>query len=162
MVKVNALGCSLAFGIAGVANFAYGALYVLSGFLAVKLIGTLGIPFYLAMPILLILMGGIGALFYWLVLQRIRGAVLSELIATFGLGVVILESLRGRGLMGFYNIQSFIKGGIEIFGVNVDYQRLIILFTGLGLLFFLWLFSHHTRLGLAFRALSQNQKAKGA
>ena len=157
-LMVLALGFSMAFGIAGIANFAHGALYVLSGFLVVSLIRTLSMPYYLAMPILVIAMGVIGAFLYWLVLQRIRGAVLSELVGTFGLGVVILESLRGAGFVGFYNMQSFIKGGIEIFGVNVDYQRLIISLTGLGLLFFLWLFSHHTRLGLGFRALSQNEE----
>ncbi|MDY7035689.1 MAG: branched-chain amino acid ABC transporter permease [Thermodesulfobacteriota bacterium] len=153
-----ALGFSLAFGIAGIANFAYGAFYVLAGFIVVSLLNTLGLPYPLVIIFCLILMAGIGILMYWTVLLRIRGASLSEIIATFGLGVVILECLRGRGLIGFYNIPPFIKGGFEIAGVGLDYQRLFIIGIALAVLLFLWFFSHYNKIGLGFRAVAQNEQ----
>ena len=153
-----ALGFSLAFGISGIANFAYGAFYVLTGFLVVWLSNTLGLPYPLAILISLIIITGVGMLMYWVALLRIRGSALSEIIATFGLGVVILECLRGRGLIGFYNIKPFVRGGIEIAGVGLDYQRLFIVGIGLGALLFLWLFTRHNRFGLGFRAMAQDEE----
>ena len=153
-----ALGFSLAFGISGVANFAYGAFYVLAGFLLVWFSNTLALPYLLAVLISLILMTGLGALVYWVALIRIRGSALSEIIATFGLGVVILECLRGRGLIGFYNIRPFVRGGLEIAGVGLDYQRLFIVAIGLGSIVFLWLFTRHNRFGLGLRAIAQDEE----
>jgi len=153
-----ALGFSLAFGISGVANFAYGAFYVLAGFLLVWFSNTLALPYLLAVLISLILMTGLGALVYWVALIRIRGSALSEIIATFGLGVVILECLRGRGLIGFYNIRPFVKSGLEIAGVGLDYQRLFIVAIGLGSIVFLWLFTRHNRFGLGLRAIAQDEE----
>ena len=41
-----AIGFNLTFGISGVANFAYGALYVLSAYLSWMLMNLLGLPFF--------------------------------------------------------------------------------------------------------------------
>jgi branched-chain amino acid transport system permease protein len=153
-----ASGFSFAYGVSGIANFAYGAFYVLTGFLVVLFSNTLGLPYLLAILFSLILMTGLGIVMYWVALLRIRGSVLSEIIATFGLGVVILECLRGRGLIGFYNIQPFVKGGFEIAGVGLDYQRLFIVGIGLGSLLFLWLFSRRNRFGLGLRAMAQDEE----
>jgi branched-chain amino acid transport system permease protein len=153
-----ASGFSFAYGVSGIANFAYGAFYVLTGFLVVLFSNTLGLPYLLAILLSLILMTGLGIVMYWVALLRIRGSVLSEIIATFGLGVVILECLRGRGLIGFYNIQPFVKGGFEIAGVGLDYQRLFIVGIGLGSLLFLWLFSRRNRFGLGLRAMAQDEE----
>ncbi len=153
-----ALGFSLAFGISGIANFSYGAFYVLAGYLFVWLSNTLGLAYIPAILISLVLMTGLGVLVYWAALIRIRGSALSEIIVTFGLGVVILECLRGRGLMGFYNIKPFVRGGVEIAGVGLDYQRLFIVVIGLGSLVFLWLFTRHNRFGLGLRAMAQDEE----
>lgn len=151
------LGFSLAFGISGIANFAYGAFYVLAGFLFVWFSNTLGLPYIPAVLISLVLMTGIGVLVYWAALIRIRGSALSEIIATFGLGIFILECLRGRGLMGFYNIRPFVSGGLEIAGVGLDFQRLFIVAIGLGSVLFLWIFTRHNRFGLGLRAMAQDE-----
>jgi branched-chain amino acid transport system permease protein len=153
-----ALGFSLAFGISGIANFAYGAFYVLTGFLFVWLSNTLGAPYLLAVLISLLAMTCLGVFLYWAALIRIRGSALSEIIATFGLGVVILECLRGRGLIGFYNIRPYVSGGIEIAGVGLDYQRLFIVIIALGSLIFLWLFTRHNKFGLGLRAIAQDEE----
>jgi branched-chain amino acid transport system permease protein len=85
--------------------------------------------------------------------------MLSEVIATYGIGIVILELLRWSGLVGFgFKIPSFIRGTVEIGDVIVDYQRLLTVVVGLALVGLLWWFTHYTRTGLAFRAMSQNER----
>nr|MBC8429753.1 branched-chain amino acid ABC transporter permease [Dehalococcoidia bacterium] len=58
-----------------------------------------------------------------------------------------------------YIIPVFIEGTVDIAGVPIDFQRLIIIGGGLAVVAFLWLFTHHTRIGLALRAIAQDERA---
>jgi branched-chain amino acid transport system permease protein len=154
-----ALGFSLAYGISGVANFAHGGLFILSGYIAWCFMNYFHLPWFLSVPISIVLTGLIGFALYWGLLLRIRGIPLAEVVVTFAAGIAILEFLAWQGLYGFYyNLPVFVKGGIEIGSVAVDYQRLIVLGTGAVLAAFLWFFVHHTKIGLAFRGIAQNER----
>jgi branched-chain amino acid transport system permease protein len=101
----------------------------------------------------------LGFLIYWTLLLRVRGVPLAELIVTFAAGVGILELLMWKGFYGIrYSLHPFIRGGLEIGNVGVDYQRLIVLGTGVVLVILLYLFVHHSKIGLAFRAMAQNER----
>jgi branched-chain amino acid transport system permease protein len=154
-----AIGFSLTFGISGVANFAYGGFYLLSGYLTWMLLNYLNMPLFLAVIITVGATGLIGFLTYWVILLRVRGIPLSEVIATFALGVGILELFRWAGFVTYeFTLPTFVKGGIEIAGVPLDYQRLFIIGIGLALVIFLYFFTHHTRIGLSFRGIAQNER----
>jgi branched-chain amino acid transport system permease protein len=154
-----ALGFSLAYGISGVANFAHGGLFILGGFIAWSFMNYFHLPWFLSVAISVVLTGMIGFVLYWGLLLRIRGIPLAEVVVTFAAGIAILEFLAWKGLYGFYyNLPVFVKGGIEIGSVAVDYQRLIVLGTGAVLAAFLWVFVHHTKIGLAFRGIAQNER----
>lgn len=153
-----ALGFSLIFGLSGVANLAHGGIYLFSGYVTWMLMNYLGVPFLLAIPLTLVIAGLVGAVIYWVALKRVRGLALSEVIATFAVGVAILELFRWMGFVTYdFTIPAFVKGGVEIAGVTVDYQRLIIIGIGLVLALFLWVFSHHTKIGLALRGMAQDE-----
>jgi len=154
-----AMGFSLTFGISGVANFAYGGFYLFSGYLTWILLNTLGLPLILAIFITIGLTALLGFLTYWVIILRVRGIPLSEVISTFALGVGILELFRWAGFVTYeYTLPTFIKGGIEIGGIPLDYQRLFILFIGSALIIILYIFTHHTRIGLSFRGIAQNER----
>ena len=85
--------------------------------------------------------------------------MVSEVIATFAIGLAILELFRYLGFIGFeYTLPVFLDGSVEIGGVYVDYQRLAIVAIGLLLAVFLYLFTHHTKTGLAFRGIAQDEQ----
>lgn len=159
ILALIAIGFSLAFGISGVANFAYGGFYLFSGYLTWMLLKYLGLPFGLAIPVAILATGLLGFLTYWVILLRVRGIVLSEVIATFALGVGMLEFFRWKGFVTYeFTLPYFAKGTVMIAGVPLDYQRLIIIGIGLALVLFLYLFTHHTRIGLSFRGIAQNER----
>ncbi|RLB35519.1 MAG: branched-chain amino acid ABC transporter permease, partial [Deltaproteobacteria bacterium] len=159
ILALYAVGFSLTYGISGLANFAHGALYILSGFAAWTFIHSLGLPFAIAAPLAILVTGVVGFLIYWVLLLRLRGIALAELIVTFAAGVAILELLTWKGFYGIrYSLPLFIRGGVEIGSVAIDYQRLFVLIAGIALVILLWLFVHHTRIGLAFRAMAQNER----
>jgi len=128
VLALMALGFNLTFGISGVANFAYGAIYVVAGFLTWTFINQLSIPYALSAALTIALIGIFGALIYRFIIKRIRGLVISEVIATFGISIIILEFLRYVGFIGFkYSLPVFINGSVEILGAFVDIQRLFII-----------------------------------
>ncbi len=159
ILALYTVGFSLTYGISGIANFAHGALYILSGFAAWSFMNTLGLPFWLSGILAVLVSALIGFVFYWVLLLRLRGIPLAELIVTFAAGVAILELLTWKGFYGIrYSLPVLVRGGVEIFGVGIDYQRFVVLACGVLLVVGLWLFVHHTRIGLAFRAMAQNER----
>ena len=157
ILALVALGFSITFGISRVANFAHGSFYVLGGILAWFFLVKLNFPYLLAAVLAIIIVGAIGALLYKVLLARLRGLELAEVIATFAVGIIILELLRSMGIMGFqYRLPSFLPGSVSLLGTYVGYQRLIIVFAGLVLMAALHVFVHHTKLGLAFRGVAQD------
>jgi len=95
-----ALGFSLTYGISRVANFAHGGLYVLTGFSVWFFFNRLHLNYYFGVIVALVLISLIGALIYRLVLIRVRGMPLLEIIVTFALGTAVLETLRFFGFLG--------------------------------------------------------------
>lgn len=155
---LTALGFSLTFGLSKVANFAHGGLYLLSGIVTWLLLKRVGLPYALAILLALIVNGIIGALIYRLILMRVRGIELSEVISTFAVGVAILELFRWLGFVTYeYNLPAFVSGQAEIAGIFVDYHRLLIIAIALIVAASLWLFTHRARMGLALRAMAQDE-----
>ncbi len=159
ILAMIAMGFNLTFGISGVANFAYGAFYVLAAYSVWILIHLAGLPYPVAVLISIGLTTLIGALMYRLVLLRVKGQALSEVIATFGIGLVILELFRYLGFVGFeYTLPVFSDKSLIIAGTYVDMQRILIVALTAALIAGLWLFTHHTSLGLAFRGIAQDER----
>lgn len=152
-------GFSLVYGISGIANFAHGGFYVLGGYITWCIMNHLGVPYIESAVLSVIIMGFLGFIFYWGILLRIRGIILSELVITYVAGIAILEVLNWKGLYGFYyNLPYFIEGDIMIGDESVDYQRLIVLGSGVILAGLMWLFVHHTKIGLSFRGIAQEER----
>jgi branched-chain amino acid transport system permease protein len=158
ILTLYALGFNLTFGISGIANFAYGSLYVLTGYAAWTLINTVDLPLYASLPLAVAFTAAAAGGAYRLLLTRLRGLAEAEVIATFGLGLVILETLRYFGFIGLQFSLPTLWDGYFVWGpVVLDRQRALIFLVGLGLTALLWVFAHHTRLGLALRALAQDE-----
>ncbi len=159
VLALVALGFNLTFGISGVANFAYGALYIFSGFLTWILLNSLGLPYLLSVAAAILCSGLLGLVIYYVVILRVKGLALSEVMATFGLGLAIMELFRYFDFVGFrYTLPVFFDGSLVVGPVYIDYQRLIIGGMAMFLTLFLWWFTRHTRVGLAFRAIAQDER----
>lgn len=159
ILALMAIGFNLTFGISGVANFAYGALYIFSAYATWMGLNLVGMPYPVAAAVSILLTMLAGALMYRFILMRVRGQALSEVIATFGIGLAILEIFRYLGFVGFeYNLPVFADDSIVLAGVFIDVQRLLIVIIGSAVILGLWWFTHHTRLGLAFRGIAQDER----
>lgn len=159
-LALYALGFAMVYGVSRLPNFAHGALYVLAGFITWTFLNSLGLNYLISIVFTMIATGLIGALLYQFVLIRVRGMAISEIIASYAVGLAILEGLRWGGFKGMtYTLPAFIEGSVSLFDVSVDYQRLLVVAIGVVVVACLWLFTRFTRLGLALRGMAQDERA---
>jgi len=161
-----AVGFTLVYGVSRIPNFAHGSIYVLVGFLTWSFVNDLRLNYALAILLSLTIAAVVGFIMYRFILIRLRGMATSEIIASFAVSLIILEGLRMQGIGGFkgfigpfYILRPFIEGKMNIWGVFVDFQRLIIIGGGIAVVGLLWLFTHHTKMGLSLRAIAQDERA---
>lgn len=160
-LSLISLGFTLVYSISRVPNFAHGALYIAAGYLTWLFLNKFtGMPYVMAILLGIAITSAVGAFIYQFVLVRIRGMEISEIIATYAIGLAILEGLRWGGLRGgTFSLPTFFAGSVNIFGVSVDYQRIIIVGAGIFTFALLYLFTRYTKIGLAFRGIAQDERA---
>jgi len=159
-LALMALGFSLVYGVSRLPNFAHGALYVLTGYVAWLLVNRAHLSYPLAILLSLLFTAIVGAAMYQLILVRVRGMPISEIIASYAIGLAILEGLRWGGLKGgTFILRPFIEGSVDLFGTSVDFQRIIVVFGGAVLVGLLWLFVNKSKLGLALKGMAQDERA---
>jgi len=154
------IGFALAYGVSRLPNFAHGALYILAAYLNWVLLNRIGLSFGISVMLTIVLTALAGGLIYHLVLIHVRGMPVSEIIASLAIGLAIMEFIRWVGLIGpSFVLPNFTAGVLDIFGVPVDLQRVIILGAGLSLVLVLWLFTSYTKAGLCLKAIAQDERA---
>ncbi|MBW2030804.1 MAG: branched-chain amino acid ABC transporter permease [Deltaproteobacteria bacterium] len=155
-----ALGFALVYGISRLPNFAHGALYVVCGFITWSFLRTVGLNYVLSILLAMFITGLVGSLIYRFILIRVRGMAISEIIASYAIGVAILEGFRWWGFKGTsYTLPPFVEGTAFIAGVPIDMHRILVVLIGAAVVGLLWLFTHHTRIGLALQGMAQDERA---
>lgn len=147
-------GLTLIFSMMGVLSFAHGAVYMLGAYLGHSL--SLWLGFGAALLLAPLATGVLGAAFERGVLRRLHplGHV-PELLATFGLGLVLQELVQllwGRGpLEG--QVPPWLQGPLmELYGLQFPLYRGFVMAVALAVLGLLWLLLRHSRLGLLVQA----------
>ncbi len=159
-LALMALGFAMVYGISRVPNFSHGALYIVCGFVTWIFLNKTGVPYFLAIILALGINGILGALMYRFVLIRVRGMNISEIIASYAIGLAILEGLRYGGFKGLsFTLPVFMQGSMTIGPVPVDYHRLLMMVIGILFVGLLWIFTHYTKLGLALQGMAQDEQA---
>jgi branched-chain amino acid transport system permease protein len=156
-----ALGMALVWGVLNIVNLAHGALIMLGGY-CVYYLFTLGhVDPFLALPIAMVVMFGVGYVLQRGVLNLIvRSAPLNTLLITFGLEVVLTYLAQLAFTADFRAINpSYAGANVTVWGVTVPLVRLAAFLVALLLATALWLLLERTRLGRAIRATAQNLTA---
>ena len=160
ILSLLSLGFTLVYSISRLPNFAHGALYIAAGYVVWLVSNKLALPYPVAIVVGILATSLFGALIYRFIIIRIRGMEISEIIATYAIGLAILEGLRWGGLRGMtFTLPPLFPGSVILFDVSVDYQRLCIVGIGALTFFLLYLFTHFNRIGLALRGIAQDERA---
>jgi branched-chain amino acid transport system permease protein len=155
-----AIGLSMSFGIMRLVNIAHGDLIVLSAYMALIVTQDTGLDPFASLAIVVPVMFVLGyALQRGLLNQTLTGGLLAPLLVTFGISIIIQNGL----LQGFGAYDHRLQEGpIETAsmrltgGINIGVYPLLVFAVAALAIASLQVLFYRTRLGRAFRAVSDD------
>jgi urea transport system permease protein len=167
-----ALGLSIVFGLMGVINMAHGefmmlgafATYVVAELFKRSLPGWFDYYPIVAIPAAFLVAATVGLLCENLVVRHLYGRPLETLLATWGIGLIIIQAVRmlfGDTLS--VTPPSWMVGSVEVMpDLNLGLNRIFIICYGAICIVLVYLLVNRTRLGLLLRATTQNREMAAA
>ncbi|WP_054707228.1 branched-chain amino acid ABC transporter permease [Bacillus sp. JCM 19041] len=154
-----ALGLTLVYGILHIPNFAHGALYMLGGYVTLMTMAALGLPYFLAMFVSILIVGFVALLMERLVFHPLRHSPpIHDKIAAIGV-LLFLETFVQLVWGAEYRAMSTPFGEVVSFlGITVTVQRILIVVAAVVVMVLLQLFLKKTLIGAAIVAMSQNRE----
>ena len=158
-----ALGFVLIYKATETVSFAQGELMMLGAFLALGLLGALGMPFWISIPATMAAMGLFGLLVERAVIRPILGQpAFSIVMLTIGISYVARGAITmipdvgtdTRVLPVPYNDAIHPVGGLVL-----DIEQMVVIGATAVLCLVLAMLFKHTKIGIAMQASSQNQLA---
>jgi branched-chain amino acid transport system permease protein len=158
-----AAGFSLIFGLMRIANLSHGAYFMLGAYVGLSVI-TRGYGFFAAVLAAGVSVGLLGVVMERLILRRLVGNTLGQVLATLGIAFIIADfSLwMWGGDPQSVAPPDFLAGSAHLFGQVFPLYRLALLGLSIALAIGLWLLMEKTRLGMMIRAsVDDMQMARG-
>lgn len=177
-----AVGYTMVYGIIQLINFAHGEIFMFGAYFAFTLVTALNIPFWVALPMSMVLCAGMGMLMDLIAYRPLRNAArLSALITAIGVSIGLQNLARiiwGARPRPFpsESLPTFLKPGIPPSeplaaftltetaialpgGAYLPYRDLSIILLSVVLMIALNRLVSLTKIGKAMRACAQNREA---
>ena len=155
LLFIMAAGLSLIFGHINFINLAHGSFYVLGGYIGYTMISKIG-SYWMALLIVPILVGLVGATIEFLFLRRLYGKHrhLEQVLFTMGLALITADIIRSNWGTYVVTMQTplLLDGSISILDSQFPLYRLAVIGIGLTIAVALWILMQRTRLGIILRA----------
>lgn len=148
-----AAGFSLIFGLMRIANLSHGAYFMLGAYVGLSVI-TRGYGFFAAVLAAGVSVGVLGVVMERLILRRLAGNTLGQVLATLGIAFIIgdFSLWVWGGDPQSVAPPDFLAGSVRLFGQVFPLYRLGVLGLSIALAIGLWLLMEKTRLGMMIRA----------
>src|SRR5947209_3206442 len=140
LLFVLAAGLSLIFGMMDVVNLAHGAFYMLGAYVALSVARVTG-SFWVALVVAPLVLALVGLVIEPLLLRRLRGRHLDQVLVTIGVSLVIADFIRLRDDWGWgATVRSLpfppgLDHSIAIAGSDYPVYRLFVIAFGAALAF---------------------------
>ncbi|AZU62548.1 branched-chain amino acid ABC transporter permease [Neobacillus mesonae] len=162
MYALMASGLSLIWGTMKMLNLAHGEFYMLGGYFMFFLNVGAGLN-----PIVAGILSIIGVFIVAIIVETIvirflidkPGWEVNQLIATFGISILLQNLALKFWGERFQNIPYYVKTEVSFLNVNLSAQRLLILVVAILVIVLFWAFLKYSRFGNALRATSQDRDA---
>jgi branched-chain amino acid transport system permease protein len=152
IIALIALGLSIIFGLLDIINLAHGDFFMVGTVLTWFVFSSTG-NYWLAFLIVPLIGLLLGALVERVVIQPIRGKAALSIVATFGLSIIIQETVRATYGAAPKRILPPIEGTIPVFGLEYDIYRIFAAIISIAAIAGFFLFLHRTKLGTWMRAV---------
>lgn len=161
ILALSAAGLTLIWGVMDIVNFAHGDLLMVGMFVTFFAWSLLGLDPLVALPAVIAVLALVGVVVYLAVIRPVlRGSMLSQIFATFGLGILL------RGLAQFFFTPAFrqvgstsVTGSIALGPIYLGTAELVAAVGALVVSFLLFAFLDRTTVGTALRATAEDRTA---
>jgi branched-subunit amino acid ABC-type transport system permease component len=163
LLFILAAGLSLVFGMMDVVNLAHGAFYMLGAYIALSVVQLTG-SFWIAMIAAPVTLGLLGLVIEPLLLRRLRGRRLDQVLLTIGMSLVIVDligQLWGREVRSLAAPPG-LDGSVTLIGGVYPVYRLFVIAFGAVLAAAMAVIYRRTRIGMLIRAGVEDAEMLGA
>ena len=153
LLFILAAGLSLIFGMMDVVNLAHGAFYMLGAYVTLVIVQRTG-QFWLALVVAPLVVGVLGLALEPLLLRRLRGRHLDQVLLTIGVSLVIADLLGlgfGREIHAI-PLPAGLDRSVPVLGGDYPLYRLFVIAFGIALAVMLTVVHRRTRVGALIRA----------
>ncbi len=150
-----AVGLTLGIGVARFFNFAQGQLVILAGFVAVAFTER-GLPFFVSLPLTLVVIGIVGVLLRNGVQKFARGDTLVVFLGTLGFGIIIEYTIVLIWGSSPRSVPTPFSGSLKLGGVVMSDNAIMLLVISAPVILALYLLFARTELGHRLRACAEN------
>ena len=146
-------GFSLIFGLMRIPNLTHGSFFMLGAYLATSLIAS-GLDFWTAALVAGLLVAALGGIVERLILRRLAGADLAQVLVTLGLSFMIADVclMVWTGDPIRVATPPALRGATSVLGLGFPTYRLAVSLIAALFAVALWLLLDRTRLGAMIRA----------
>ncbi len=154
------LGLAVVFGLMNVINMAHGEFLILGAYVMV-VASRLGVPFWAAFALAPVVLAGFGLLVEELLIRHIYRRLIDTILATWGLSLLIRQSLVLGFGPGSYGVAAPDLGSVVLLGSPYPVYRLAVMGISAGTIAATVAVFFGTRFGLAARAVIANRDMAG-
>lgn len=154
-----ASGFSLIYGIMRLLNFAHGEFYMLGAFATYLLCERLGLNYFIALVLSMIIIAVLGILVYRFFFRPFRDQHDPGLVIALGIAMLI----GGLALLVFgekdKSVSPVFSGVIKVLGATLSMERIVVVIMAIILMGALTLYIKFSKTGQAMRAVAQDREA---
>jgi branched-chain amino acid transport system permease protein len=163
IICLVAVGLSFIWGIMDVVNFAQGELVMMSMYVTLGFSLFFGMDALVAMPLVALVMAGVGVMIYLLVIKPVVGTpLLMPVLATFGVSLLIRYTIQGLFSADFRTLPPGIVSSTASFrmgGLFLPHVTVVGFVTAVICVAALWVYLTKSETGRAMRAVAQDREA---
>jgi branched-chain amino acid transport system permease protein len=148
-------GLAVIASLMGIFNLGHGE-FVLLGAYTVYLFREWGLPIWLGMLVAPVIVGLFGAGVERTVIRRLYTQPVIAMLATYAIGLIIREIVRGLIGGQYYAIEEPLSGAFVVGGLSFSIWRAMIILATLTVMAAAWLFLTRSRTGLQIRGALEN------
>jgi len=154
-----ALGLSLILSITNILQFSHGEVYMLGAYIVYYFSVILGLNFFVAILISVMLMAVLGLVLERFFFRPLRAEFLPSMIVALGLMIMLQSGVTLGFGINPKAIPSFAPGSIRILGTMIGNDRVIAVGISFSLTLLLFLFLKRSKYGQALTAAPQHREA---
>jgi branched-chain amino acid transport system permease protein len=150
-------GFNLVMAVPNIIFIAFGQFYMLGAFVVWYFVVSLGVQYFVAVPIAVVataILGGLSYMFVFRPLQYRRNQFLTNIIAGVGLMLIL-----GQAALLFFgtasrSVPTVLSSVLEVSGIRIPTEKVMVIGISVAVLILLHLMLRKSRVGRAMRAVS--------